>query len=85
MRLLNRVLGGRGREQVHTIRREGRMRSLVVTVLAVVVPSGNAVGQSPKQTSVLEQKIRALEQAQVDLLLRKDIAALRLGARLCCQ
>jgi len=53
------------------------MRSLVVTVLAVVVLSGNAVGQSPKQNPVLEQKIRALEQAQVDLLLRKDIAALR--------
>ena len=51
-----------------------------ITLLAaafVFVLSGSMSGQSAKMNRALEQKIRKLEQAQVDALLRSDLAAMR--------
>jgi hypothetical protein len=52
------------------------MKLTMLALIMTFVVTGLASGQSAKHSSALEQKIRKLEQAQVDALLRNDIAAM---------
>ena len=51
------------------------MRSVLIAMIATFVMTSSATGQIT--TLNLEQEIRKLEQAQVDALLRNDIAAMK--------
>lgn len=53
------------------------MKITLLVAALVFVLSGSISGQGAKMNSALEQKIRKLEQAQVDALLRSDLAAMR--------
>ena len=53
------------------------MKLIVFMTAFLVFASNTAIGQSVKQNEKLEQEIRKLEQAQVDALLRSDLAAMR--------
>ncbi len=53
------------------------MKLTLLAAAFVFVLSGSMSGQGAKMNSALEQKIRKLEQAQVDTLLRSDLAAMR--------
>lgn len=53
------------------------MRLTILAILVTVVVTGTVSGQSTKPNDALEQKIRTLEQAQVDALLRNDIVAMK--------
>jgi hypothetical protein len=53
------------------------MKLTMLALIIYFVMTGSVVGQSTKQDSALEHKIRKLEQAQVDALLRNDIAAMK--------
>jgi hypothetical protein len=59
---------------------ERRIMVMKLVLLAAVftfAASGSVLGQSATQIGALEQAIRKLEQAEVDALLRNDLAALR--------
>ncbi len=50
---------------------------LVLSVIAIIIAATGLVSaQSAKQNDALEQEIRKLEQAQVNALLRNDVAAM---------
>jgi ketosteroid isomerase-like protein len=49
---------------------------LLTAVLIFIIPSF-VLAQSAKRSNALEQEIRKLEQAQVDALLRDDVAAMK--------
>lgn len=53
------------------------MKITLLAAALVFVLSGSMSGQGAKMNRALEQKIRKLEQAQVDALLRSDLAAMR--------
>lgn len=53
------------------------MKLNILVAVFILVASGSILGQSEKKISPLEQEIRKLEQAQVDLLLRDDLAGMR--------
>ena len=53
------------------------MRSIILTIIFIFVLIGSVSGQSTKSNNALEQEIRKREQAQVDALLRNDIAAMK--------
>jgi hypothetical protein len=53
------------------------MRVIVLTLVVTFIVMGSVSGQTAKQSNALEQEIRKLEQAQVDALLRNDIAAIK--------
>lgn len=53
------------------------MRLIVLAIFVTFVVTGSVSAQSAKQNNVLELKIRKLEQAQIDALLRNDLAAMR--------
>ncbi len=52
------------------------MRNFIAAVVALVLAC-SASGQSTKENDALEQEIRHREQAQVDALLKHDIAAMK--------
>lgn len=52
------------------------MKITLLAAALVFVLSGSMSGQGAKMNRALEQKIRNLEQAQVDALLRSDLAAM---------
>ncbi len=52
------------------------MKLILLATVVVFVATGLVSGQSVKQTDTLEQKIRSLEMAQADAVLRMDIPAL---------
>src|SRR6266404_2495985 len=56
--------------------KERRMKGLITTAIAFVL-AASALGQSTNQNDALEQEIRHREQAQVDALLKNDIAAMK--------
>ena len=49
----------------------------LITVAIAFPLAGSALGQSTNQNDALEQEIRHREQAQVDALLKNDIAAMK--------
>ena len=53
------------------------MKLILLAAAVAFAVSGSAVGQSVKQIGALEQEIRKREQAEVDALLRSDLAAMR--------
>ncbi len=53
------------------------MKLIKLALIIYFVMTGSVLGQSTKQDSTLEHKIRKLEQAQVDALLRNDIDAMK--------
>ena len=53
------------------------MKLILLAAAFTFAVSGSASGQSVKQIGALEQGIRKLEQAEVDALLRSDLAAMR--------
>ena len=53
------------------------MKLILLAAAFTFAVSGSVLGQSVKQIGALEQEIRKLEQAQVDALLRSDLAAMR--------
>jgi hypothetical protein len=53
------------------------MRFTMLAILFTVIMTGNVTGQTTIPHDSLEQKIRTLEQFQVDALLRNDIAAMK--------
>jgi ketosteroid isomerase-like protein len=53
------------------------MKLIIFAIILTFVMTGSVSGQSMNQNNALEQKIRKLEQAQVDALLRNDIAAMK--------
>jgi hypothetical protein len=53
------------------------MRLILLTMFLTFVVTGLVLGQSAISSDSLEQKIRKLEQAQVDALLRNDISAMK--------
>ena len=53
------------------------MKPTLLAVALGFVLSGSMSAQSAKMNTALQQKIRKLEQAQVDALLRSDLAAMR--------
>jgi len=53
------------------------MRVIVLTIVVTFILTGSVSGQNAKKSNALEQQIRKLEQAQVDALLRNDIAAMK--------
>jgi hypothetical protein len=53
------------------------MKLLMLAIIAPFVVTGSVSVQSKKQNAALEQGIRKREQAQVDALLRNDIAAMK--------
>ncbi len=53
------------------------MRSIILAILLTFSAAGLLLGQNTKSDNVLEQEIRKREQAQVDALLRNDIAAMK--------
>lgn len=53
------------------------MRLMILAIAITVILAGPIFGQRAKPNQALEQKIRELEQEQVELLLRNDLAALR--------
>ncbi len=52
------------------------MKLILLAILVVFVATGLIFAQSDKKNDTLEQEIRKLEQAQVDALLRGDLAAM---------
>jgi len=50
------------------------MKYILFIVIILAAANGLVAGQSAKQTTALEQETRRLEQAQVDALLRNDLA-----------
>ena len=53
------------------------MKMTLLSAALVLVLSGSMSGQGAKMNRALEQKLRKLEQAQVDALLRSDLATMR--------
>ncbi len=53
------------------------MKLILLAAAFTFAISGSVSGQSAKQSGALEQEIRKLEQAQVDALLRDDLAAMK--------
>lgn len=53
------------------------MKLIALTLIAIALSAGAASGQSSGADLRLEQEIRALEQEQVDALLRNDLVAMR--------
>ena len=53
------------------------MKLIVLAMLVTLVLAGSTSGQNAKQNNALELKIRTLEQAQVEALLRNDIPAMK--------
>jgi hypothetical protein len=58
-------------------KKEKIMRLILLTMFLTFVVTGSVSGQSAISSDSLEQKIRKLEQAQVDALLRNDISAMK--------
>ncbi len=52
------------------------MKLILLAMLVIFVATGLIFAQSAKKNDTLEQEIRKLEQAQVDALLRNDLAAM---------
>lgn len=52
------------------------MKLIMSAVIIIIATSGLVSAQSAKQNDALEQEIRKLEQAQVNSLLRNDLAAM---------
>jgi len=52
------------------------IRLFLLVILNIFASAGLVSGQSTKQNAALEKKIRKLEQAEVDALLRNDLAAM---------
>ena len=53
------------------------MRLIVLAIVLTLPMTGSVSGQSTKSNNALEQEIRNREQAQVDALLRNDIAGMK--------
>ena len=52
------------------------MKLFLSVIVIIIATTGLVLAQSAKQNDALEQEIRKLEQAQVDALLRNDLAAM---------
>lgn len=52
------------------------IKILLLVIFITFAANGLVSGQSAKQNAALEQKIRILEQAEVDALLRNDLTAM---------
>lgn len=52
------------------------MKFILSAIIIIIATSGFVSAQRAKQNDALEQEIRKLEQAQVDALLRSDLAAM---------
>ena len=57
--------------------KERIMRLIVTVIVLTLTMTGSVSGQSTKSNKALEQEIRKREQAQVDALLRNDIAVMK--------
>jgi hypothetical protein len=53
------------------------MKFILFAIVVTLTVVGSVLGQSAKPNSALEQTIRKLEQAEVDALLRGDLAAVQ--------
>jgi ketosteroid isomerase-like protein len=53
------------------------MRLMLLTAVLIFIIPSFVLAQSAKHSNALEQEIRKLEQAQVDALLRDDVAAMK--------
>ncbi len=51
------------------------MKQILLVIIVIFAAAGLAMAQSAKQNDALEQKIRKLEQGEIDALLRNDLNA----------